>query len=219
MNRNYFRQNSLDSNIQSRLRRSAKSDVTIIPILSTLLILLACSHGPSRKDVVTSYERAYNAHQIDSLLVLFTDDAQYEFTGMETPLVGKEAISQKARYDSTLDSQIKLIIERIKRDTVFVNAMETNNWLFTAGLQPNVYSSIAFVISNGKIKRVRAELSEPSVAAINAVMGALIPWAQENEPEKLGRLLSGGGFVYNRESAALSLELLDDWHQQNRIRR
>jgi hypothetical protein len=188
-------------------------------IVPFLFSFLACSGTPSRKAVVASYERTYNAHQIDSLLVLFTDDAQYEFTGMETPLVGKVAIAEKTRYDSTLDSQLKLIIDHIKRDTVFVNAMETNNWLFTAGLQPNVYSSIAFIISNGKIKRVRAELSEPSVAAINAVMGALIPWAQENEPEKLGRLLPGGGFAYNRGSAALSLELLDDWHQQNKLRR
>ena len=188
-------------------------------IVPFLFSFLACSGTPSRKAVVTSYERAYNTRQIDSLLVLFTDDAQYEFTGMETPLVGKEAIAEKARYDSTLDSQLKLIIERIKRDTVFVNAMESNNWLFTAGLQPNVYSSIAFVIVNGKIKRIRAELSEPSVAAINGVMGALIPWAQENEPKKLGRLLSGGGFAYNRESAALSLELLDEWHRSNRISR
>ncbi|HBC45407.1 MAG TPA: hypothetical protein DEO84_05835 [candidate division Zixibacteria bacterium] len=213
----------LDKLKRNGMQRTNKRNIILSQSYYSLMIvlflfsLLACSQSSSRKAVVASYERAYNAHQVDSLLVLFTENAQYEFTGMETPLVGKEAIAEKARYDSTLDSQIKLIIERTKRDTVFVNAMESNNWLFTAGLQPNVYSSIAFVIVNGKIKRVRAELSEPSVAAINAVMGALIPWAQENEPEKLGRLLSGGGFAYNRESAVLSLELLDNWHQANRI--
>jgi hypothetical protein len=183
-------------------------------LLFLLLSLLACSSGPSRKDVVKAYETAANAHKIPSLISLFSDDSQFQSTGMELPLLGKEAIAQKARYDSTLNNIIRLTITRTKRDTIFATAIETNQWLSSAGLAPSYYSSIAFVVVNGKIKTLNAELSDSSVAAINNIMNSLIPWAQEYEPEKLNQLLSGGVFSYTAQSAALSLELLRDWRQK-----
>jgi hypothetical protein len=190
----------------------SRTDVLIIFIIvSILFIFLACSRGPSRKAVVASYERMYNAHQIDSLLALFADDAQYEFTGMGMPLVSKNAIAQKARYDSVLDSQIKIIIKRTNKDTLFTVAGETNNWQKAAGLSPNYYSSLIFVIDNGKIRSLRAELADSSVAAVNKVMESLIPWAEENTPEKLDQMISGGAFSYTSQSAVLSLELLKQW--------
>jgi hypothetical protein len=185
-------------------------------LLFLLLSLLACSRGPSGKDIVKAYESASNAHQIPSLLSLFSDDAQIQFTGMEIPLSGTAAIAEKARYDSTLNNVIRFTITRTKRDTVFASAMETNKWLTAAGQSSSFYSTVAFVVVNGKIKNLHADLSDSSVTAINNIMGALIPWAQANEPNKLNQLLSDGAFLYTAQSAALSLELLGDWRQNSK---
>ncbi len=197
--------------IQSYLPRT-------IVIFLLFLSLLACSLGPSRKEIVKEYEKASNAHQIDSLVALFSDNAQIEFVGMSPAFVGKESLAGKARYDSTLNDQITLTINRIKRDTAYAIANEKNLWLSQAGLTHGATLSMAFVIKKGKITALRAEMSDSSLRIINDTMSSLIPWAQQYQPEKLSRLMTNGAFVYGAESARLSLTLLNEWASQRSAR-
>jgi hypothetical protein len=190
---------------------------TLLPMAAAIFqiaAILACSRGPSEKAVIAAYEQAFNSHAVDSLSVLFGDSIQVEFVGMGPILTSKEILVDKARYDSVLDAHVTVNIGRLANDTVFASAVETNKWLSRAGLPPSVYSSLMFVISNGRITDLQAQLSDSSVTAINNVMQDLISWAQSNEPDKLNELLPQGTFSYSINTANLSLELLRDW--QNR---
>ncbi len=191
-----------------------KRSTVLLTAVVISFLLLGCSTEKAKIAVVTEYEQTSDKHQIDSLLSLFSDDAQVEFVGMGPVLTGKSMIAEKARYDSVLDAQITIHVDQVERDTVFATAVETDKWLNQAGLPPSVYSPVMFVISKGKITDLQAQLSDSSVAAINHIMQGLIPWAQSNEPDKLNELLPQGAFSYSVKSASLSLELLKDW--QNR---
>jgi hypothetical protein len=192
-----------------------KRSIVLSTAIVISLLLLGCSTERAKIAVVAEYEQTFDKHQIDSLLSLFSDDAEVEFVGMGPVLTGKEMIAEKARYDSVLDAQITIHIDLVKRDTVFATAVETDNWLSRAGLPPSVYSPVMFVISKGKITDLQAQLSDSSVTAINHIMQNLIPWAQSNEPDKLNELLPQGAFSYSVKSANLSLELLKDWQNRN----
>jgi ketosteroid isomerase-like protein len=195
----------------SNKHRIHQGSCLLISMASMFAIIFACSRGQSKTDVINAYERAFNAGQVDSLLSLFSDDAQVEFVGMGPVLEGRKEVADKARYDSTLDGRMAIEIRQVKNDTVFATAIENNAWLKRGGLPPNVYSSVMFVISRGKITGLQAELSDSSVASVNEIMQNLIPWAQANEPDKLNELLPQGSFSYSVKSANLSLRLLEDW--------
>jgi hypothetical protein len=197
-----------------------KTSIQLSPVwriidLFFFLSLFACSLGPSRKDIIKEYEKAVNAHQTSSLLALFSADAQTDFIGMSPPLVGKESLTGKARYDSTLGNQISLSIIKVKRDTVFATAIEKNKWLIKVGLPYGANISMTFVVKKGTITYLRSEMSDSSMAVINNVMASLIPWAEQNQPEKLNQLMPNGAFAYSAESARLSLELLTEWAAQH----
>ncbi len=198
--------------------KSMKKDrlMAVFPVglIFIVLIFAACSRWPSRTQTVAAYERAINAHQIDPVLALFTDDATISFAGMGPTLSARSLLAAKAQYDSALGTVTTITIIRLRKDTVFARAAETNKWLTQAGLPPNVYSNVAFTIVGGKIKNLRAELSDSSATKINSVMEQLIPWAEKNEPGKLEKLMPGGGFSYSVESARISLELLKDWQRE-----
>jgi hypothetical protein len=200
--------------IRKNLFRYPATFIAVSLGLTVFAALLACSRESSKRAVIEVYEQTFNAHRVDSLLALFSADAEVEFAGMGPVLTGKSMIADKARYDSVLAAHIKIDIDHINRDTVFATAVETDKWLSRAGLPPSVYSPIMFVISGGKITDLQAELTDSSVTAINHVMQGLIPWAQANEPDKLNQLIPQGVFSYGIKSANLSLELLKDW--QNR---
>jgi hypothetical protein len=94
--------------------------------------------------------------------------------------------------------------------------MESNDWIRIAALSPYEYTSYAFVIQAGKIKHIRAELSESSIAQINDLMRNLIPWAQENMPEVLHSLQGDGSFEFNSQNARHMMALLEAWRKAPR---
>jgi hypothetical protein len=185
-------------------------------IFAGLFLAFGCSQTPERKKVVEEYQRASNSRKIDSLMSLYSDNIIAEFAGMGQPLTGKAKLRGKAEYDSVLNTILAFKILTIDRDTVIAFATETNDWLKEAGLQSNTYSSYIFVIRESKIVYVRAELSDASIAAINEVMAALIPWAELNQPDRLDSLTSGTLFSFGAPKALLSLDLLRQWKLHRR---
>lgn len=194
--------------------------VAVFPggLILFVLIFAACSRWPSRTETVAAYERANNAHRPDSILALFSSDAAISIAGMGPTLTGRSLLAGKAQYDSALGTVTAFAVLRVKKDTVVTSAVETTRWLTQAGLPPNVYSSVAFTIVDGKIRNMRAELSDSSATKLNSVMEQLIPWAEKYEPGKLEKLMPGGGFSYSAESAEISLELLKDWQREDHQR-
>ncbi len=187
-------------------------------LILIVLIFSACSRWPSRTETVAAYERAINAHRPDSVLALFSADAAISFAGMGPTRTGRSLLAGKAQYDSALGTVTAFVVLRVKKDTVVTRAVETTRWLTQAGLPPNVYSKVAFTIVDGKIRNMRAELSDSSATRLNSVMEQLIPWAEKNEPGKLEKLMPGGAFTYSAESAEISLELLKDWQREEHQR-
>jgi ketosteroid isomerase-like protein len=180
-------------------------------LIAAALALLSCSRAPSRTEVVKSYETAVNSADIDSLLSLFAVNAVVEVVGMGGPLRGREEIRAKAKYDSALHVDLALTVLETRKDTVFCQALEANDWTREAGLPPHDYSSYWLAIRAGEITRIRAELSETAITGVNEVMARVIPWAQENRPGALDSLMAGGEFDIGAESANLMMALLREW--------
>jgi hypothetical protein len=196
------------------MKRKAENIIAgafIVLILSMPFAFLSCSNSPSRTEVVKAYQAAVKSADIDSILSLFADDAVVEVFGMGRPLQGRNEIRSKAEYDSALHCDLSLTILESRKDTVFCQGLESNDWTRELELPPYDYSSFAFVIRAGKIVRLRAELSEQTVAGINNVMTRLIPWAQEKRPAILDSLMAHGGFAFSVDSARLMMALLGEW--------
>jgi hypothetical protein len=200
------------NNLSEALRRPR-----ILSILIAILVALACSRVPAQKKIVEAYCNAFNSGNISALMALCSPDIRTEFVGMGPALSGKEELSGKAEYDTTLKAKITLTIVRSKRDSVICTGQETNEWHTQAGLPPNDYSKVTFIIKdNNTITELRFELSDSSVERINEVMQELIPWAMENRPDEYARIVSDETPFFSPAKARDALYILQEWH---RIRR
>jgi hypothetical protein len=173
--------------------------------------ILACSRAPSRIDVVKTYEATVNSSNVDSLMALFDNNAAVYYRGMATPLKGKDEIRARAEYDTTLHSILTLTLVQAKKDTVFCQGREIDDWNKSARISPYVYSSFKFAVRAGKITYIRAEMADSTIKSINEVMALLLPWVQENRPATLDTLMAEGEFAFNAESARLMMSLLGQW--------
>jgi hypothetical protein len=182
--------------------------------LFSLLILLAAtiiSCSPKPVDLVKAYQGAYNSHDLDGLMSLFTDDAAFEVVG-QFVLKGKEDVRRVAEYDSALNIHMTISQFTTRGDTVWCHLAETNDWLKTAGIGEATYSAM-FVIEDGLIKLIRGESTPEIDKALNQVLEPLLEWASKERPEQLAEMTPEGKFAYNAENAKKSLALLREWQE------
>jgi hypothetical protein len=187
------------------------SDKAVLLTLMLLLSTLIASCSPKPLDVVKAYQHAYNSHDLGEVLPLLTEDATFQVPGL-FDLEGKRDIRLAAEYDFALHIHMTLDRFSTKRDTVFCELIEMNDWLEAAGIDEAYYEG-KFVIGRGLIKHISAVATPETEKAFQDVLNPLLEWASKERPEQLAQMMPEGKFIYNADSAKRSLALLKEWRE------
>ena len=73
-----------------------------------------------------------------------------------------------------------------------------------------------FVVTDGLIQSIRAELTPETDQAFGEILDPLMKWASENKPELLAEMMPEQKFIYNASNAKKSLSLLREWKEMAR---
>ncbi len=182
-------------------------------VLASLICILACSTSSPPEEIVQNYREALNSHNVDSLMNYFGDDMVFEIPSMRMKLSGKPALRGLAGYDSVLNTNMVLTNIRVGGDTVICEITESNDWMNAAGMTSAHYSEAIFVVINGKISHIKAEISDSSAANFDKVLSEFVPWVNENYPESMTEMMPEGNFVFNAKNGETVVRLLRQWRQ------
>ncbi|KPL17637.1 MAG: hypothetical protein AMJ92_11555 [candidate division Zixibacteria bacterium SM23_81] len=194
------------------MREKRNWDV-FLSVLS-LLIFAALSCSPKPASIVKSYQEAYNNHDLDGVLALYAEDASFEIIG-QVSLQGKKQVRELTEYDFVLNIHMSCDQFRTRGDSVMCQLEETNDWLKASGIQRARYMA-TFMVRNGLIQSVRAELAPETEQAIGKILDPLIEWASQHRPELLAEMMPEKAFIYNADNAKKSLSLLHEWKEMVR---
>jgi hypothetical protein len=174
-----------------------------------IVLILACAQKPA--DIVTAYEEAVNAGDIDQVMSLYADQVHFRVPGM-VDLQGVEAMRGLAQYHHELHTTLEFSQLEARGDTVFVEARETNDWIETADIGEFYYQTV-IVVRRGRIEAIEAVFTPETDHAFRRVMGPLMEWARAERSDQLAGIMPQGEFLYNAENARKYLSLLRDYKQ------
>lgn len=184
-----------------------------------LWLTTACGAQPASEliDAVKAYEAAHNAYAIDESLSMFAEDAVFEIVGLGT-LETLEAIRAIHEYDKALETQLTFKDCTAAGLTVTCAVTEKNEWAAAAGLADYFYpSSVISFTSDGKIQKIVATMSAEDQEAIAGVLNEFIPWLAANHPDATQKLYAAEGvFIYSESNGVLVVDLLHQWHQEQK---
>jgi len=174
-----------------------------------IFLILACGQKPA--DIVTAYEEAVNAGDIDQVMSLYAGQAHFRVPGL-FDLQGPEALRGLAHYDRVLNTVLEFSNMEVRGDTVFCQAKETNDWIETADIGEFYYEGI-IVVRRGRIEAIEASFTPETDRAFRRVMMPLMEWARAERPGELAEMMPQGEFLYNAENAKKNLSLLREFKQ------
>lgn len=180
-------------------------------VIVASLFLIGCSSG--HQELVKIYEDAHNRHDIEKIMSLYNDDIRFEIVGSFTK-TGKEQVYGLAEWDSVTNSQMSISNVISRNDTVFFKLQEGNDWFRLIGLEYEYYDPCWFIIKNGKISELRAEITEESRSEFNQAWPEVLQWLLAERQSDLSNLLNGNDFIYNAQTAQKWLVLLNDWREK-----
>lgn len=188
----------------------AEKALTII-VTATTFLLLACSFKPSPEKIVDDYVKAYNSHLVDRIMALYADSVSFEVPGFGISYKGKDAVRAIAEYDSVLNTIMTLSNITASADTVFCSLSEYNNWVEAAEIPAAYYPRTMFVVKDGKITRLYAEIADSTLENFERVLDHFVFWGNEKYPDKMKKMAPEGDFVYNAENGIMVVEMLREW--------
>ncbi len=166
--------------------------------------------------LVKAYLEAKNNRDLDAVLDMFADDAEFELVGMGT-LVGKDQIRTLDGYDVGINTRLEFSHITQEGNTVTCQLVETNDWLAAAGLREVHYPRSVFTFEDGLIARITAEPSPESAQAMRQVLRAFVPWIAQNHPEAMPVLFTPNNqFIYSEKNGLLVVSLLREWKTRDR---
>lgn len=167
---------------------------------------------PNYINLVKAYESANNAHDIDTVMTMFTEDAQFELVGQET-LPNREAIQAIHEYDKGINTRLTFQNCSVEGLIVTCTVAEQNDWLIAANLGEIFYPSSIFTFTEtGKIQKIAATLSAEDGAAMGGVLAEFIPWLMAERAQESAPLFTPEGqFVYSEANGLLVVDLLAQW--------
>lgn len=172
-----------------------------------------CSKHQKPENLIITYQNVFNQHNVDSLMVLYSDDIKFSIPNMRMNISGIEAMRGIAEYDSVLQTMMKISNISVKADTVFCSLQEKNEWLITVGISSANYPNTKILFHENKITYFETNLSDSSLKEFGYVMGSLIPWARENYPIELDAIIPESGFKFDTENGIRFLELSKKWKE------
>lgn len=188
-----------------------KSGILIALILTASLILSSC--GPKPKEVLTGYEQAYNKHDISKILSYYSDDAELEISIL-SKLKGKAELADYARYDSVMNTQIKISdIANSDDKTMFVMYL-TNDMYRTIGIDTAKYS-MTFTIDGGKITKMSGTTTHETDQKIQDFSKKFMLWAATDKLDELNRMMPNGRFKYTAENAKEYMSMILEYKLNN----
>lgn len=163
------------------------------------------------KTTVEAWERAYNRHDLSKIKDLYEENIAFAKVGLiETE--GRQSAHEVAKFDSKVETQSSLNIERIEGDTAYCDMREKSVWLRAAGIEEAHYSG-AFVVQDGRIKSLRFEPKPETKQATEKAMASFTKWATKEKPEHLGEIMPEGKSLYNAENAEKWIHLMQEWRE------
>ncbi len=167
-------------------------------------------------NLVYLFQEAENCHNIDAVLSMLADDAQFEIVGLAT-LVGKEQIRTILEYDIGVNTELRFFNFRPEGNTVTCQVVERNDRLRAAGFDEVLYPSCSFVFRDGLIQKLTFSPEAGAIQNLEEVMRRFLPWVQKNHPLDYSKLFTPvGRFIYNRENGERVVFLMKEWRASKR---
>lgn len=178
-----------------------------------VLSLAACEEAFDPDAFVQHYVELHRARDIDGLLALHTDDAEFVIPG-QNAVRGRKALRDLFEWDAVLDARLEMRDIHMEGDTIRVDTIIESNRFFEALGLPEVryQPGTRFVLRDGLIAAVHAaDLDEETLRRGLPAYQRLMAWLAANRPDDLARLMPDGKFRYDAESARRWLEVLEEW--------
>jgi hypothetical protein len=184
---------------------------SLVLILISGVILISCGKKPAT--VVKEYEEAFNSHNVNKLVSLFSDTAEIELSQLNK-LKGHIKIRGYAEYDSALNSRITIsdIAENDGRAFFVMN--KQNDFLKSIGINEAKYSMI-FKIDGGKIVDISGTTTHETDNKLMEFQDPFMLWASRKKLDVLNEIMPNGNIVYNAENAIKYLALVLEWKRDN----
>ena len=178
-----------------------------ILFLFILLCLYSCSQHDDQ-EVIKSYLAAHNEHDIQKELSFYDENIEFELKGVWTKS-GLSEMRALADWDAALNSNLSLKSIRSGSDSLHCTIVENNDWFRAVGINDLVHDPVVFLTDNGKIVKIVAYPSVETGQEMEAAVGRLFQWSQENQDSTINELIQNGQFIYSTEAAEKWLALFE----------
>jgi len=161
-----------------------------------------------------SFLAAANQHDVEKVLGMFNDNAEFELVGMYR-LEGKEQIRNVFEYDAGVHTKLELLDIQIEEDTVKGKLIERNDRLEAIGFNKLDYPSCSLTFRNGRIQKFSAKADDEAIKEIGGAWAGFLPWVTRKYPfDRASLFTPEGRFIYNRENGKRVVTLLKEWRKE-----
>ena len=170
-------------------------------------VIMACAKE-NKEEVIKSYMEAHNTHDIEKALSFVDDQVVFDLKGVWVK-EGKSAMKTLEKWDSTLNSNLRLESIKMVNDTLFCKVVENNDWFRSVGITDLVHDPVAFIVEEDKISKIIAYPSQETGQQIEAAVGSLFQWSAQVQDSTIHELIIDGQFIYSSDAANRWLELFE----------
>lgn len=176
-------------------------------VIGLLILVTSCSKEKNQ-DLIKSFISAHNAHDVGKTLNFYDQAVVFELKGVWTK-EGLDEMSALEKWDSTLNSHLKLDAVTSKGDTLFCRVIENNDWFKAVNIFDVMHDPAVFIIKNEKINKIIGYPSEEIGKELEIAIGSLYQWSQQSNDATINELIQNGQFVYSAEAANKWLALFE----------
>jgi limonene-1,2-epoxide hydrolase len=169
-------------------------------------------------DLVKTFQEKVNQHDVEEIISLFTEDAEFEIVGL-SKFSGKQNVKIIFEYDVAVNTNLQFINCKSEGGRVHCQILERNDRLDAVGISELKYSSCIFTFRNGLIKSFAAEIPRDFIEYNSKILKKFIPWLKENFPNEYAIMFtSEGRFIYNYKNGKDVVPLLRKWNIEQKTK-
>lgn len=165
---------------------------------------------PDLISLVKAYEDAFNAHDLEATVAMFTETAVFQ--GDWIVAIFKGDIQAQHDYSFGLNQEIRNSECTIGNDAVTCKAVIKDDCVTAAGFDGANLSSIDYIFENRKIHKVTATFVSEELVAVNGFYMGMFGWGAMHRQEENRKLAdSNGSNLYNRETGKIVAKLCQEY--------